>query len=212
MSPDGGPRDRSGIGGVETIHIGEKNQEVGIDAHRHLCAQPVVVPERRLGAGLTLRSAVLHQLADADAVVLVEHRNGLQLQQSHEGGPQAERPVTVAQIALGQENLGGGQSQLSEGRGVERHQMPLPHRGAGLPEPQRAGTLGQPQLTHSQRHRPAGDQDQFSSLMPKGGHLLHQRHDTAQGQGAPVVGDDLGSQLHHDALGARQRRAGWGLW
>jgi hypothetical protein len=77
----GGAGIESGIGGVEPVDVGHQHQEVGVERHRHARREPVVVAER--GLGLVAGGAgVLDQLAHADAVVLVEHRQRAQLEQA----------------------------------------------------------------------------------------------------------------------------------
>jgi len=73
---------------------------------------------------------MLDELAYAHAVILVEHRHGAELEQTHERRPHAQRAVAVGQILLREEHLRRRDAQLREGLRVDAHEVALAHGGA----------------------------------------------------------------------------------
>ncbi len=124
----------AGVGGEQAVDVGEQDQEVGVEGDSDAGGEAVVVAELEgacLGF-LALVAAVLDQLAHADAVVLVQDRDDAELEQAGQGGAHAEGAVAVAEVLLGEQDLGHLDAELTEVLAVEGHELALADGGAGL--------------------------------------------------------------------------------
>ena len=102
---------RAGVAGVETVHIGEQDQQVGVHQRGHEGGDAVVVAEPDLLGG--------HR------VVLVHDRDRAEVEQA------AQRAVRVAvvrppgHVVDGEEDLADGTAVPAERLGVRPHQQAL---------------------------------------------------------------------------------------
>ena len=141
---------------------------------------------------------MLDELAHADAVVLVEDRHHAQLEEAHERGAHAERAVAVAEVLLGQEHLRRLDAELAEELGVERDQMALPDRGAGLAQAERVGAPGQPEHALAHADRAAADDDDLAALLVEVAHALDEAREAPEREPGARVGDHAGAELEDD--------------
>src|SRR5690606_28085514 len=200
------------IAGIEPVDVGEQHEEVGIHRDGDPRREPVVVAERldaprRAGVLDPGGVPVFDELADGDAVVLVEDRHGAELEQARQRGAQAQRVVAVAEVALGEEHLRRGQPELRERRGVERDEVALTHGGAGLTHPQARGALAQSELAHAEPHRAARDHEHFFALFAELRELFDESVQATEREADAVVRDDAGAEFDDDATGLRQAAA-----
>nr|WP_276602855.1 hypothetical protein [Nannocystis pusilla] len=172
--------------------------KVSIDRHRHAGRQSVVVAELEPRPGRPLVAAVLDQLAHADAVVLVEDRHHPELEQAHQRGPHAQRPVAVGQVLLDEQHLGRLDPELAEQLGVERHQVALPDRRAGLAQPQRIGPPGQAEHPLAHADRAAADHDHLATLTVQVARRLDQARQPPERQAGLRMGHDPGPEFDYD--------------
>ena len=128
---------------VQAVDVGEQDQEVGVEGDGDAGGEAVVVAELERGRVVALTAAVLDQLAHADAVVLVQDRDDAELEQAGQGRAHAQGPVAVAEVLLGQQHLRHLDAELAEVLAVERHQLALADRGAGLAQAERVGAAGE---------------------------------------------------------------------
>ena len=198
---------------VKTGDVGQQDEQVRIQADRDPGRQPVVVAEadrRRAGRLVALRAPKIRQFGDGDAVVFVEHRQRAELQQPHQRRAQTQRPIALGQILLRQQDLGGGHVELRERLCVQPDQVPLPHRRAGLPQPEGPRALLEPQHAHPHADRAARHQHHLAPRVAEPGQALDDLHDPAERQLHPVVGDDVGTDLDDDAVRIGEVLAGIG--
>ncbi len=78
------------------------------------------------------------------------------------------------------------------------HQAGLAHGGAGLQLGQVAGAFLVPQRAHARADRPRGHHNNLLTRLALFGELRHQLLHLGQVRLLPAVGQDAGSQFHHD--------------
>ena len=113
-----GIRHQARIRRIQTIHIGEQNQLVGIDGRSHEGGQGVVVTEAELGRG--------------DGVVFIDHRQHPPLQQLLQGSGGVLIATTISKIRAGDEDLRNSDAMAGQGPLVQGHQLALTGGGRRL--------------------------------------------------------------------------------
>jgi hypothetical protein len=94
---------------VRTAHVGEQHEQVRVEAtpprrQPVVVAKPTAAAAPRPPARWPPPPPELHQLGDRDAVVLVQHRHGTELEQAHQRRAHAQRPVAIAEVLLGEQH------------------------------------------------------------------------------------------------------------
>src|SRR5690606_4516707 len=115
---DQGRRPGGGVGVVETVDVGEEDEQVGADQVRHQRTEPVVVPEPDLGRG--------------DGVVLVDHRHDPEVEQRLERTAGVAVVAAAGDVVDGEQHLTGDQAVAGQRLGVAVDEQPLADRRRGL--------------------------------------------------------------------------------
>ena len=118
MATSSGVRVGVRVGGVQTVHDGQQDQQRRLQQVRHHGGQVIVVAEADLG--------------HADRVVLVDDRQTAPLEQGQDGVAGVEIAAAAVEIAGGQQNLGRGDAVAGQAFLVGAHQEALADGGAGL--------------------------------------------------------------------------------
>ncbi len=129
----------------QALHVGEQEEQVGLDERRHHRRQLIVVAEL--------------DLLDGDGVVLVDDRDGAGLEQRREGVARVVGARAVGEVGVGEQHLRDGDADLAEGVLVALHEHALPRRGGGLEPGHVLRSRLQAELGHAEGDRAAGDDD-----------------------------------------------------
>ena len=177
----------AGIPGIQAVHVGEQDQLVGPDRHRHQGGQGVVIPEAQFIGG--------------QGVVFVDDRHHTPAEQLLDGAGGVAIAPARGQITPCEQHLGHGESMDAEGLLVEGHQPTLTHGGGGLQRHQLRGSPGEAQVFGAQPHRTAGHQGNGIApplLATEAGGQVGDHRGRGTALAAP---QQAGSHLDHPAVG-----------
>ena len=131
------------VGFVQTCHVAQHDQQVGLDQHRNLGGQRIVVAELNL--------------IDRDRIVFVDDRHDLRIDQRQQGVFGIEVAPAVRQIVVGQQHLRDVDSVARKTGFVQGHERNLANGRGGLFSGNRTGTPVHVQPAHARGHRAGRD-------------------------------------------------------
>ncbi len=144
-----GVRIAAWIGGVEAVHVGQQNQQVGPGQLRRAGGQAVVV--------------AVADFLGGDGVVLVDHGDDAVGQQGLDRRAGVQPAAAALGVVAGQQDLGGDQAVGGQGLFPGVHQQGLADGGGGLLvlKPARRGV----EAAAPQGHGAGGDDDDLAALL-----------------------------------------------
>ena len=152
-----GPGVPAGIGGIDPVHIGQQHQQVRADQLGHPRGETVIVPVADLLRG--------------HGVVLVDHRDGPQVQQGAHRRPGVQPPAAGLGIVAGDEDLGGHGPHGGQGLFPGPHQQALPGGGGGLLLVEHQLAAAEAQAPPSQGHGTGGHDQHALPPRPQAAHI-----------------------------------------
>ena len=176
-----GPR----IGVVQRVHVGEDEEELGVDLARDIGRELVVVAEG------------VADLGGGHDVVLVEDGYRARLEEGLDRGAQVEVGGAVVPGVAGDEELGGGEAEDAEGAAVLVHEGDLADGRAGLAHPQLGHAPRDAQLAGAHAYGARSDDDDLLACARELGDL----------RGGPVQVLDVDPALGRLASACSGRRA-----
>mmetsp|Transcript_10242 Transcript_10242/g.34800 ORF Transcript_10242/g.34800 Transcript_10242/m.34800 type:complete len:910 (+) Transcript_10242:99-2828(+) len=213
---------RRGHAPVDALDVGEEHDEVGVEEGAQERREAVVVLEPRLGEHLGAPRARHVGPRGGDGVILVEHRDGVVLEEPVDGALQLTLHALLAKVVGRDEHLGALHAVLAEELLVEAHEARLARGCTGLGA-RRTGLLGDKlhvgghaageellaeELGSADAHGAAGHEDDLLALAIELAELLDEVADAAERDGAVLAADGARAHLDDDALGRRDVRAG----
>ena len=135
----------------EAAHIGEENEEIGVDERGHHRRELIVVPEL--------------DLFDGDRVVLVQDGNGAGVQEGREGRACVVGPHAIGEIGVRQEDLRHGDPARRKSFLVRAHEHGLPGGSGSLKARHLLGASAVPEPLRPQRDGAARDEDDRAALL-----------------------------------------------
>ena len=189
----------AGVGGVETVNVGQNQQQVGVHQVGNQRRQAIVIAEDSA------------DFVHGHHVVFVEKRHHTQLQQTLEGVANIKVGLAIGQVANGEQRLGHGDAVDGELLLIYLHQSALPHGGGHLPGAYVPGNRTySPQGGAPDSNGPGGHQHHLCPLFTELAYLAHDAAHNAQVDARAVLaaaGEDGGAGLHDNAL-VQQRLMG----
>src|SRR5450830_507208 len=146
------------VGVEHTVAVGEDHQQVGFHQVGHQGSQGVVVAET--------------DFVGDHRVVLVDHRDRLELHQRAQRTAGVEVALAVGQVVVGQQDLRRVKAVLGEAGFPGLHQAHLADGGSSLQFVHRAGARGPAEAAHPGGNRSGRDQHQLDTGLMQGHHLL----------------------------------------
>ncbi|CAM5250358.1 hypothetical protein SHIRM173S_11786 [Streptomyces hirsutus] len=137
-----------GVSVVHAVHVGQQDQQVGVDQVGDEGGETVVVAEADLVGG--------------DGVVLVDDREGAHRQQLVEGAGGVAVVGAAAHVVGGEQYLADADAVAGEGCGVTGHQQTLADAGGGLLAGEVPRSPGEAQGGESGGDGTGGDEDEFA--------------------------------------------------
>ncbi|MCY1173178.1 hypothetical protein D9M73_133320 [compost metagenome] len=168
------------------VAIRQDHQQVRLDQVRHQRRQGVVVAKT--------------DFVGDHGVILVDHRDNLQLDQRTQGAAGVQVALAVGQVVVSQENLRGMPAMLGEARLPGLHQPHLADCGGSLKLVHRTGSRGPAQTAHTGRHRPGGHQHQLDTRLMQGHHLFNPDTHCRAIQALAVRRQQSAADLHDPTL------------
>ena len=173
------------VGVVHAVAVGEDHQQIGFHQVGYQRGQGVVVAEA--------------DFIGDHGVVLVDHRDHVEIHQGAQGTARVEIALAVGEIVVRQQHLCGTPVVLGKARLPGLHQGHLANGGSGLQLVHRARSAGPAQAAHAGCHRAGRYQHQFHALLTQRDHLLDPHRHGRTIQATPVGGQQRASDLHHPA-------------
>ncbi|MNF64007.1 hypothetical protein D3C84_457270 [compost metagenome] len=171
------------------VTISENHQQISLDQVGHQRRQGVVVTET--------------DFVSDHRIVLVDHRNDLELDQRAQGTTRIEVTLAVGQVVMSQENLRRVPAMLGKARLPGLHQPHLSDGGSRLQLMHRTGSCGPTKATHARRHRPGGHQHQLDTRLMQRNHLLNPDAHCRAIQTLAVSRQQSAADLHDPTLRTR---------
>ena len=158
-------------------------------------AEAVILAEDRTpGAGERCEPS-----ASGDGVVLVDDRHDPMGEQTLERRREVGVADAMLEVVLGEQDLGDRASQLAEQVVVQRHQRALAGSGTRLALDDAGWTPLEAESLSPEPDRARAHQQDLLATVRQLADLLHQRADATERHVAVAMGDDAGTDLHHDA-------------
>ncbi len=190
-----GVRIATRIGGVEAVHVGQQDQQIGPAELRRARGQAVVVAVSDLFGG--------------DGVILIDDWDDAVSQQSLQRGAAVEPAAPPFGVVAGQQHLSRHQTVGRKGLFPGVHQQGLAHGGGGLFVLKAAGR--QVQSPAPQSHGAGRDDDDIATLSAQVGDVGGQAGQPVGGDGASIgVEQERRADLDHHPARLDQSGGGGG--
>ena len=171
--------------GVETVHVRQQREGVGLDHLRDERGEAIVISET--------------QLAGGHRVVFVENRDDSEAEEARQRGAHVRVVVAAHDVVRGQQHLGGIQVMRLEGGRPPRHQKPLAHRGGSLHARQVLRFRGEAERIKARCDRARRDDDDLAVRPSPARDETRNRVDTVQIQAAVLARERRRADLDDDA-------------
>jgi len=179
-----------GVAGEKAFHIGEEDEEVGLEEVGDEGCESIVIAEGHA------------QLLHGDGVVFVDDGDGIEaIEQGEEGVAGIEIAGAIFDDVGGEENLADDIPMVSEMFVVGLHEEALADGGDGLEVGQVGGSPGQPEPSHARPHCAGTDEGDFSAGGANGVNFLGELGDAFLVESPIGVSDDAGPHLDDEQFG-----------
>ena len=176
-----------GIGGVEAVHVGEDDEQIGVDEVRHEGGEAVV-----------LTDAAGEHLVEGDGVVLVHDRDGAAVEQVAQGRAGVEVAEPVAEVAAGKEHLGDDDVVPLEELVPALHEVALADAGERLAA--EVGGVGKAtEDVPSDGLGATGNDDDLAARFPKPGDLPDETRHRHEIEAIGAGGEQTRAEFGDDA-------------
>jgi hypothetical protein len=173
------------------VDVGQQHEALGARHLRDPRGEPVVVPVPDLGR--------------RDRVVLVDHRDRAQCQQSVQRGARVQITAPILGVVQRQQHLRGREAARLEDLLPGTRQPDLADRGRGLALLQPESPRGQPQMPTPHRDRARGDDDHLLAPLGRAGEIVGEALQPGAVEAAgPAVHQQGRTNLDHQAAGVTQ--------
>lgn len=211
-----GDKDGGWVGGVpvvEAVDVGKEDEEVGVDVGHEERGELIVVAEDAFGRGCTgvacgLGGAV--ELEGGDGVVFVDDGDDAEGEEGVEGSAEVGVAGWVAEVVLGEKDLGDAAAEAIEGVVVDAHEAGLADGGAGLDLGEIGGAGGEVEALDAEADRAGGDDEDFVPEFAECGDGFDEAAEEAEGDAAIGAHNDVGAELDDDAAGQCSPGLSWG--
>ena len=196
---DYGDEGGSGLGRAaveEAVDVGEEDEEVGVDVGHEEGGELVVVAEDAFVGGKVGGSV---ELEGGDGVVFVDDGDDAEREEGVEGAAEVGVACGIAEVVLGEEDLGDAAAELVEGVVVDAHEAGLADGGAGLNLGEVGGACRKAQALDTEADGAGGDDEDLVAKLAEGGDGLDEAAEEAEGDTAVRAHDDVGAELDDDA-------------